>query len=88
MPAAGPVAHGVHGGVPGRLAADWAPGTKIADLQEVVTVLRLLPAQLPWWLAGLGMGLCVVALYGLANRRLGRRRLAGSSGRPDRALAR
>jgi uncharacterized membrane protein YedE/YeeE len=58
-------------GFPGRLAADWAPGTKIADLQEVVTVLRLLPAQLPWWLAGLGMGLCVVALYGLANRRLG-----------------
>jgi uncharacterized membrane protein YedE/YeeE len=37
----------------------------------VVTVLRLLPALLPWWLAGPGMGLCVVALYGLANRRLG-----------------
>jgi len=34
-------------------------------------VLRLLPAQLPWWLAGPGMGLCVVVLYGLANRRLG-----------------
>ena len=34
-------------------------------------MLRLLPAQLPWWLAGPGMGLCVVALYGLANRRLG-----------------
>jgi uncharacterized membrane protein YedE/YeeE len=39
--------------------------------QEVVTVLKLLPAQLPWWLAGPGMGLCVLALYGLANRRLG-----------------
>ena len=34
-------------------------------------MLRLLPAQLPWWLAGPGMGLCVVVLYGLANRRLG-----------------
>ena len=34
-------------------------------------MLKLLPAQLPWWLAGPGMGLCVVALYGLANRRLG-----------------
>jgi hypothetical protein len=33
-------------------------------------VLKLLPAQLPWWLGGPGMGLCVVALYGLANRRL------------------
>jgi uncharacterized protein len=37
----------------------------------VVTVLNLLPAQLPWWLAGPGLGLCVAALYGLANRRLG-----------------
>jgi hypothetical protein len=34
-------------------------------------VLKLLPAQLPWWLAGPGVGLCVIALYGLANRRLG-----------------
>jgi len=33
-------------------------------------VLKLLPAQLPWWLGGPGIGLCVVALYGLANRRL------------------
>jgi uncharacterized membrane protein YedE/YeeE len=39
--------------------------------QEVVTVLKLLPAQLPWWLAGPGLGLCVPGLYGLANRRLG-----------------
>jgi uncharacterized protein len=37
----------------------------------VGTVLKLLPAQLPWWLAGPGLGLCVAALYGLANRRLG-----------------
>jgi uncharacterized membrane protein YedE/YeeE len=37
----------------------------------VVTVLRLLPALLPWWLAGPGLGLCVAALYGLTNRRLG-----------------
>jgi uncharacterized protein len=42
-----------------------------ANRQEVVSVLKLFPAQLPWWLAGPGMGLCVVALYGLANRRLG-----------------
>jgi uncharacterized membrane protein YedE/YeeE len=42
-----------------------------ASQQEVVTVLKVLPALLPWWLAGPGMGLCVVALYGLANRRLG-----------------
>ncbi len=27
--------------------------------------------QLPWWIAGPGIGLCVVALYGLANVRLG-----------------
>jgi uncharacterized protein len=37
----------------------------------VVIVLSLLPAQLPWWLAGPGLGLCVAGLYGLANRRLG-----------------
>ena len=28
-------------------------------------------AQLPWWVAGPGVGLCVVALYGLINARLG-----------------
>ena len=28
-------------------------------------------AQLPWWVAGPGVGLCVVALYGLANVKLG-----------------
>ena len=28
-------------------------------------------APLPWWLAGPGIGLCVVALYGLINARLG-----------------
>jgi uncharacterized membrane protein YedE/YeeE len=27
--------------------------------------------QLPWWVAGPGVGLCVVALYGLINARLG-----------------
>jgi uncharacterized protein len=37
----------------------------------VVTVLKVLPALLPWWVAGPGLGLCVAALYGLANRRLG-----------------
>jgi uncharacterized protein len=37
----------------------------------VVTVLKLLPTLLPWWAAGPGLGLCVAALYGLANFRLG-----------------
>src|SRR4051794_41554643 len=31
----------------------------------------VLPDQLPWWIAGPGVGLCVVALYGLANAKLG-----------------
>jgi hypothetical protein len=31
-------------------------------------VLKLLPAQLPWWLGGPGIGLSVVARYGLADR--------------------
>jgi hypothetical protein len=34
-------------------------------------VLGLLSAQLPWWITGPGVGLCVVALYGLINARLG-----------------
>jgi uncharacterized protein len=32
---------------------------------------HLLPEQLPWWVAGPGVGLCVVALYALANLKLG-----------------
>lgn len=32
---------------------------------------NLLPDQLPWWAAGPGIGLCVVALYALSNLRLG-----------------
>jgi uncharacterized membrane protein YedE/YeeE len=32
---------------------------------------QLIPDQLPWWLAGPGVGLCVVALYALANVKLG-----------------
>lgn len=31
----------------------------------------MLPSQLPWWVAGPGVGVCVVAMYGLANRKLG-----------------
>ena len=31
----------------------------------------VLPAQLPWWVAGPGIGLCVVALYALAGVKLG-----------------
>jgi hypothetical protein len=27
-------------------------------------VLKLLPAQLPWWVGGPEMGVCVLALYG------------------------
>lgn len=34
-------------------------------------MLGLLPAQLPWWIAGPGVGVCVVALYGLLNAKLG-----------------
>src|ERR1700742_3888942 len=36
-----------------------------------VRMLGVLPAQLPWWVTGPGVGLCVVALYGVANLRLG-----------------
>ena len=34
-------------------------------------MLHVLPHQLPWWIAGPGVGLCVVLLYGLANAKLG-----------------
>lgn len=34
-------------------------------------MLGLVSAQLPWWITGPGVGLCVVALYGLINARLG-----------------
>lgn len=34
-------------------------------------MLHLLPHQLPWWLAGPAIGLCVVTLYGVANLKLG-----------------
>jgi uncharacterized membrane protein YedE/YeeE len=34
-------------------------------------VLGVLDGQLPWWVAGPAIGLCVVALYGLMNARLG-----------------
>jgi uncharacterized protein len=34
-------------------------------------VLGVLSGQLPWWVAGPAVGLCVVALYGLINARLG-----------------
>lgn len=34
-------------------------------------MLQVLPHQLPWWVAGPGIGLCVVALYGLLNVKLG-----------------
>jgi uncharacterized membrane protein YedE/YeeE len=32
---------------------------------------QVMPGQLPWWVAGPAVGLCVVALYALANLRLG-----------------
>lgn len=31
----------------------------------------VIPGQLPWWVAGPGIGLCVVALYALAGVKLG-----------------
>ena len=34
-------------------------------------MVHLLPPQLPWWVAGPCIGLCVVALYALANVKLG-----------------
>jgi uncharacterized protein len=34
-------------------------------------VFGLVSAQLPWWVTGPGVGLCVFALYGLINARLG-----------------
>lgn len=33
--------------------------------------MHVIPAQLPWWVAGPGIGLCVVALYALAGLKLG-----------------
>lgn len=32
---------------------------------------QVIPDQLPWWVAGPGIGLCVVALYALAGVKLG-----------------
>lgn len=34
-------------------------------------MLGLISGQLPWWVTGPGVGLCVVALYGSINARLG-----------------
>jgi xanthine/uracil permease len=34
-------------------------------------MLGWIGGQLPWWVTGPGVGLCVVALYGLINARLG-----------------
>ena len=34
-------------------------------------MLDVLPDQLPWWVAGPAIGLCVVAMYGLLNVKLG-----------------
>src|SRR5690349_2437932 len=33
--------------------------------------MDVLPDQLPWWAAGPAIGLCVVAMYGLVNAKLG-----------------
>ena len=33
--------------------------------------MQVIPEQLPWWVAGPGIGMCVVALYALANVKLG-----------------
>lgn len=34
-------------------------------------MLNVLPHQLPWWVAGPGIGLCVVAMFGMLNVKLG-----------------
>jgi hypothetical protein len=34
-------------------------------------VLHVIPHQLPWWVAGPGVGVCVVLMYGLVNAKLG-----------------
>jgi uncharacterized membrane protein YedE/YeeE len=34
-------------------------------------MINLLPDRIPWYIVGPSMGLCVAALYALANRRLG-----------------
>lgn len=34
-------------------------------------MVDVVPGQLPWWVAGPGIGLCVVALYAFAGERLG-----------------
>jgi uncharacterized membrane protein YedE/YeeE len=34
-------------------------------------MFHVLPHRLPWWLAGPGIGLCVVALFAIGNMRLG-----------------
>jgi hypothetical protein len=38
---------------------------------EGLAVLDWIDPQLPWWVTGPGVGLCVVALYGLINARVG-----------------
>jgi xanthine/uracil permease len=43
----------------------------VALAAEGQVMLGLIDAQLPWWVTGPGVGLCVVALYGLINARLG-----------------
>lgn len=37
----------------------------------LMSVLGVIGGQWPWWVTGPGVGLCVVALYGLINARLG-----------------
>jgi len=34
-------------------------------------MLEVLPDRLPWWLAGAGVGGCVIVMYAVANLRLG-----------------
>ena len=34
-------------------------------------MLHVFPHQLPWWVAGPGVGLCVVAMYALSGAKLG-----------------
>ncbi len=46
-------------------------GTVDGIVERGCPMVDVIPDQLPWWVAGPGIGLCVVALYALANLKLG-----------------
>ena len=54
---------------PLRMAGEWQH--LCPSSVEGLVMLGWIGPQLPWWVTGPGVGLCVVALYGLINARLG-----------------